>query len=128
MSNFAKVTISANTIDEGLATALQAAQAVVDKARADLIAAYKASPRGVGLAEVAKFGSFRTDKLNFSWDQHNNMVVGLEFAADPQQHVAQPYLDPKTANMLLSGKLLSDDEKRVVLKRLGLDFTDPAAA
>lgn len=128
MSNYAKVTVSAKTIDEGLATALEAAQAVVDKARADLIAAYKASPRGIGLAEVAKLGSYRSDKLKFSWDQYNNMVVSLEFAADPQQHVAQPYLDPKTANMLLSGKLLNDDEKRVVLKRLGLDFSAPAAS
>lgn len=128
MPNFAKVTISPKTIDAGLASALEAAQAVVDKAHADLIAAYKASPRGVGLAEVAKLGSYRGDKLNFSWDQYNNMIVSLEFVADDQPSLAQPYLDPKTANMLLSGKLLSDDEKRVVLKRLGLDFTAPAAS
>lgn len=128
MSNYAKVTVSPKAIDEGLATAIEAAQAVVDKARADLIAAYKASPRGVGLAEVAKLGSYRSDKLNFSWDQYNNMIVSLEFAADPQPSLAQPYLDPKTANMLLSGKLLTDEEKRVVLKRLGLDFTAQPAA
>lgn len=127
MSNYAKVSISPKTIDEGLAAALEAAQSVVDKARADLIATYKASPRGIGLAEVAKLGSYRSDKLNFVWDQYNNMVVSLEFSADPQPSL-QAYLDPKTANMLLSGKLLNNDEKRVVLKRLGLDFSAPAAA
>lgn len=128
MPNYAKITVAPKTVDEGLAEALTAAQTVVDKARADLIAAYKASPRGVGLTEVAKMGSYRSDRLIFNWDRHNNMIVSLEFEADPEQRVAQPYLDPKTANLLLTGKLLNEAEKRALLAHLGLDvILTPAA-
>lgn len=128
MPNYAKVNVNPKTIDEGLAAALEAAQAVVDKARADLVAAFKASPRGVGLDTVAQLGAYRNDRLNISWAPNNIMVVSLQFEAAPNLTPTQPYIDPKTANLLLSGKLLSEDEKRALLKRLGLDFSAQTAA
>jgi hypothetical protein len=44
------------------------------------------------------------------------------------EHKPDPYagmLDPKTLNMLLSGKLLTDAEKRQLLARHGVTFDDP---
>ena len=56
----------------------------------------------------------------YSVDIHYNMKIEGKFV-EQKQGVKQIHIDPRTANLLISGKFLNDDEKRKLLAAMGLD-------
>lgn len=117
------------TVDKDLAKAVADARNVLASAEKAMIEAYRKSPRYQAMLDLTGYGSGGYSKATMypvilGSQIICKVMVDLESAPTRQQR----YLDPKTANLLLSGKLLSDGEKRQLLKDMGVDFTKPEAS
>ena len=105
----------------------------ISNLREDVIKHFKKTEEGVALKQIASEGQIVFDEKNdcIRLNYRNDQYVGrtIKFEAPPKKPFVPrlPSLDSKTANILLSGKLLSDEEKRQFLKtQFGLDFVDSA--
>lgn len=117
------------TVDKDLAKAVSDARNALASAEKAVIEAYRQSPRYQAMLDLTGYGSSGYGKAPmYPAIQGSQIVckvmVDLESAPTRQQL----YLDPKTANLLLSGKLLSDGEKRQLLKDMGVGFPNVEAA
>lgn len=118
--------VPVSQIDADAAKELKAARDVVQKIEARLIELYSATPRFAAMKDLQGNGG-----SNYGKGKVYPRVVGTELVVNLiVDHPAKPtsglYFtgDPKTANLLLTGKLLTDAEKRKLLKRMGLDFDE----
>lgn len=116
-------------VDKDLAKAVSDARNALAAAEKAMIEAYRKSPRYQAMLDLTGHGNSGYGKAPMYPAIAGSQIickvtVDLE-SAPPRQ---QLYLDPKTANLLLSGKLLSDDEKRWLLKDMGVDFPDTEGA
>lgn len=122
MESFVKFTVNPKSVDERLAKDMTEAQAALNALRIKLIEAYKNSPQGLGVLSIAQSPEYG-EKLSTTWDQYGNLIVSVRIRHEENPVKTASYIDPKTTNLLLSGKLLSDDEKRHLIARLGFDLT-----
>ena len=97
------------------------AKDAADKKRQEFVLAYRQTAEYAALRRLVGYnchpditeegiripGTLMPHQGGIHWDYNQSHVYGL---------------DPKTLNMLLSGKLLSDTEKRELLKRHGVTF------
>jgi hypothetical protein len=121
--------IEAVLIDKDLAAAAQQARAALAAAEKALIDAYVKSDRYKALHDLAGFGSSAFGKSPvFPRIEGTRIVCRVMVDLPDETTGPQLYLDPKTANLLLGGKLLTDAEKRTLLKRMGVDFANEAEA
>lgn len=121
--------VEAVEIDRDLASAVDKARKELAAAEKALIDAYVKSDRYKALCDISGYGSSTFGKAHIHPVLQGSRIVCRVMVDLPdEKNGPQLYLDPKTANLLLSGKLLSDAEKRKLLKRMGVDFSDEAEA
>lgn len=121
--------VPVSQIDADVARELKAARDAVQKVETRLIELYSATPRFAAMKDLRGIGGGSYGK-----GEVYPRIVGAELVCNlivdhPVKPASGPYfsVDPKTANLLLTGKLLNDVEKRKLLKRMGLEFDDEAA-
>lgn len=120
--------VEAVEIDKDLAKAAGEARNALAAAEKALIDAYVKSDRYKAMRDLAGYGSSAFGKASVMPRIEGTRVVCRVMVDLPDEKTGpQLYLDPKTANLLLSGKLLTDAEKRKLLKRLGVDFDEIAS-
>lgn len=121
--------VEAAEVDRDLANAVDAARQALAKAEKALIDVYVKSDRYKAMRDLVGYGSSAYGKAPVQPILQGSRIVCRVMVDLPDETTGpQLYLDPKTANLLLGGKLLSDVEKRKLLKRLGVDFADEAEA
>lgn len=121
--------IEAVEIDRDLAASVDLARNALRAAEKALIDAYVKSDRYKAMRDIAGYGSSAYGKATVQPMLQGSRIVCRVMVDLPDETTGpQLYLDPKTANLLLSGKLLSDAEKRKLLKRMGVDFAGEAEA
>lgn len=117
--------VEAVEIDRDLAAAVDLARLALRKAEKALIDAYMKSDRYKAMCDLAGYGSSAYGKTHVQPILQGSRIVCRVMVDLPDETTGpQLYIDPKTANLLLTGKLLSDGEKRTLLSRLGVDFID----
>lgn len=121
--------IEAVEIDKDLAKVVADARQALDAAEKALIAAYVKSDRYKALRDMSGFGSGYNKSTFYPAVSGTRIVCRVLIDLPDEKTGPQIFIDPKTANLLLTGKLLNDAEKRKLLKRIGVDFADePEAA
>jgi len=121
--------VEAATVDKDLAKAVEDARRALGEAEKALLDAYRKSPRYQAMLDLVGYGSSAYGKAPlYPVIQGSRIICKVMVDLDHEPTRPQLYLDPKTANLLLSGKLLSDEEKRLLLKDMGVDLPKPEAA
>lgn len=116
--------ISIDDFDAGLSKRLADARKAVSAIEAEIIQAYKGSARAKAAYDLSGFGNYGSKYSPITRIQAGNIVTSINMDID-DDNVASPrptlYLAEKTVNMLLSGKLLNDEQKKALLKQIGFD-------
>lgn len=115
--------VEMSSVDKDLAKAVSDARNALDAAEKAMIEAYQKSSRYQAMLDLTGYGSSGYSKAPMYPAILGSQIickVMVDLASEPTRQ--NLYIDPKTANLLLSGKLLSDDEKRQLLKSMGVDF------
>lgn len=104
---------------------VEARKAVAD-IEADILKAYAKSDRAKAAYDLAGFGDVTHTKYNpITRIETSRISTSVNMDIDDGKATASPrptlFLAEKTVNMLLSGKLLNDDQKKALLKQVGLD-------
>lgn len=116
--SYVKLSVSVKSFAPALFERMKAAEATLAEVRKEIVEAYLATDDGKGVSAIAKPHKYGGEKLTFIWDANGSMAVSLEVTDDGTfaNGTRQPlYLGEKTINMLLSGKLLDEAEKRKLL-------------
>lgn len=119
-----KFTVGHDKHDPDKLKLLKKAEEELAKIRADIAKDWRESPEGKLAEQMAAGHGF--SKVNVSWTSNGLMEVKLElqrdYDAEFRGRPSAPSLGEKTVNLLLTGKLLNDGQKKALLKRLGVDF------
>lgn len=103
---------------------VEARKAVAD-IEADIIKAYAKSERAKAAYDLAGFGDYGTKYNPITRIDASRISTSVNVDIDDGKATASPrptlYLAEKTVNMLLSGKLLNDEQKKALLKQVGFD-------
>lgn len=104
---------------------LKAARSAVDAIEKDIVKAYEKSDRLKAVLDLTGFNDF-AQKANIATRIETTRIVS-QTLVDLADEKAKTYTPPlnlgeKTINALLSGKLLTDDQKKALLKRIGVDL------
>lgn len=110
---------------------LDAARKEVAKIQTEILDAYQKSDRAKAAYDLAGFGNYGS-KYNPNHRIETSRIVttinvdlGDESVSKPVRHLN---LGEKTLNALLNGKLLNDDQKKALLKQVGVDLDELSAA
>lgn len=120
--------VEAQTVDKDLAKAMADARAALAAAEKAMIEAYQKTPRYQAMRDLVGYGSSTYGKSPLYPAIQGSRIVCRVMVDLAEPSSSQLYLDPKTANLLLSGKLLTDEEKRSMLKRMGVDIAKAGTA
>lgn len=125
---YVKFAVSYQELDEALVSRLKAAEAELIKVREEAQQQFLQSPKGLGTLAI-DCQEYRRTSIQFNWPELTATIptngFGLTVKVQEDFTVNRSPTLPigeKTLNMLLSGKLLSEDEKKALLKRLGVDL------
>lgn len=105
---------------------LQEAQKQIDGIKKEIIESFQKSDRAKAAYDLSGFGSYgskyhpvhRIDGSKIV----TNITVDIDETSGAKASGPQLYLGEKTINALLSGKLLNDDQKKALLKQIGVDL------
>ncbi|TDR27767.1 hypothetical protein [Aquamicrobium defluvii] len=124
-----KYQVEMAAVDKDLAKAVNDARNALASAEKAMIEAYTKSPRYQAMLDLAGYGGGGYGKVpTYPVIQGPRIVCKVMLDLEQEPTRPQLYLDPKTANLLLSGKLLSDDEKRHLLKDMGVELPKSESA
>lgn len=124
-----KYQVEMAAVDNDLAKAVNDARSALASAEKAMIEAYMKSPRYQAMLDLAGYGSSGYGKsTTYPFIQGSRIICNVMVDLEQEVTRQQLYLDPKTANILLSGKLLSDDEKRQLLKDMGVELPKSESA
>lgn len=121
---YVKFTVKDKSLSPEKREALDAAFKALQLIRGEVVAEWRASPEGIACTAMSfsKMGS----SVNANWSTMNTLDVTVEVREDYEAKKVglSPALSigEKTINALLTGKLLSDSEKKSLLKRIGVDL------
>ncbi|MEI3803131.1 hypothetical protein V6R85_01295 [Agrobacterium sp. CCNWLW32] len=125
---YVKVAVSYADLNEALVSRLKAAEAELIKVREEAQQEFLKSPKGVGTLAI-DCQEYRKSSIQFNWPELTSTIpthgfgltvkVQEDFKSNRSQSLQ---IGEKTVNMLLSGKLLSEGEKKALLKRIGVDL------
>ncbi|MGR9413127.1 hypothetical protein [Rhizobium leguminosarum] len=95
--------------------------------RSEIEADWRSSNEGIGASAMVSAG-FNYGKPTLNWSIDNGLTANLEVSQDHDNSrmIAHTGLNigEKTINALLTGKLLTDEQKKALVKRLGVDLDD----
>jgi len=103
---------------------LKAAREEVAKIEKQITDAYLKSDRFTAARDLAGVSDYGTKNTPIIGIQHNKIVTTIYADLADEVTVANRptlYLGEKTINMLLSGKLLDEAQKKALLKQIGFD-------
>lgn len=120
-----KYQVEMAAVDKDLAKAVNDARNALASAEKAMIEAYTKSPRYQAMLDLTGYGDSGYGKVPIYPDIQGSRIVCRVMVDVEQVSRQQLYLDPKTTNLLLSGKLLTDDEKRQLLKDMGVELPKP---
>lgn len=104
---------------------LQEAREAVRKIEAEIKSAYEKSDRLTAVRDLAGYGDYGTKFMTNSRIDGGQIVTRTTIDLPEEETVARAQslnLGEKTINALLNGKLLDDDQKKSLLKRIGVDL------
>ena len=136
---YVKFAVPHSKMDADLVSRIKSAEAALIALREEAQKAYLASDEGRGvLAMDAK--EYGRSSISFKWPDltpgiptHGfGVTLSVQEDYDAKRLVMQPSvpIGEKTLNALLTGKLLTEGQKKALLKRIGVDLDDldtPAA-
>jgi hypothetical protein len=118
-------TIAVESFDQSLAAKLSKARAEVASIEREICNAFGKSDRFRALQDIAGNHDMGGKRMVVP-----PIIVGMHIKAQTVVDVAEKAPAPpayfniteKTANLLLSGKLLTNDQKKALIKRMGFDL------
>lgn len=118
--------ISISDFDSAAWKRLQAARKEVSNIEAEIMKAYNDSPRMKAALDLAGFSDYGSKLTPVSRIETSRIVTNVTVdTVEPKGTVTrQLYLGEKTINALLNGKLLTDDQKKALLKQVGVDLDE----
>ena len=126
-----KFEIEINSFDAVEFKRLKEAREQVKKIEDGIRDAYLKSDRFQAVMDLAGYGDYGTKYNPITCINGTRIVTNVQVDLEGEKpKPLQPYIPEKTVNMLLSGKLLNDDQKKALLKRIGFDLDElntPAA-
>lgn len=129
---YVKFAVSYKELDDDLVARLKAAEAELVKVRGEAQQVFLKSAKGLGVTAMASV-KYNQPAVTFKWPEISSTVpthgfsVSLEVTEDYEaknRFAVAPAIGEKTMNLLLSGKLLTDAEKKALIKRCGVDLDD----
>lgn len=125
-------TVSIHDFDKDAFGQLKAARDEVRKIEKQIVDAYLKSDRFKAACDLAGVSDYGTKNSPIT-DINKSMIVTTiyaDIADDAASAISRPtlYLGEKTVNMLLSGKLLDEAQKKALLKQIGFDPDNLIAA
>lgn len=116
--------ISVNDFDKGLGDELKKANAAVSVAENNILEAFAKSDRFKALRDIAGVGSMGSKNSFYPRIYAGQIQADIVVDVAGAEGTATPYFNipEKTANLLLTGKLLTDDQKKALIKRMGFDL------
>lgn len=120
--------VNIDKFDKDLAKAYRDARDVYSKAAQALTAAFDKSERRQAIKDISATGDMGQKLTSYTRIENNDIVATTFVEVSDELSKSQQFLSigEKTVNALLTGKLLSDDEKKSLLKRLGVEFSEQA--
>lgn len=127
---YVKFAVSYKELDDDLVARLKAAEAELVKVREEAQQVFFKSAKGLGVVAMASV-KYNQPAVTFKWPDLSSTVpthgfsVSLEVTEDYEmknRFAVAPAIGEKTMNLLLGGKLLTESEKKALLKRVGVDF------
>ncbi|RVK56941.1 hypothetical protein CN162_12815 [Sinorhizobium meliloti] len=121
---YVKFDIPYSKMDADKVERLKAAFSALKQIRDEIEADWRASPEGLGAQAMHQVG-YGSSKISLSWGDANGLKATVKVSEDfEQKRSLSPSLNigEKTINALLTGKLLTDEEKKALLKRMGVDL------
>lgn len=117
--------IDIQDFDADASKRLKAARDEVAKIEAEITKAYLASDRFRSIRDLSGYGDYGTKYSPITRIENYRVVtsVNVDLVDDKPTAATRPtlYLGEKTVNALLSGKLLTDIQKKSLLKQIGFD-------
>lgn len=104
---------------------LQEARDAVRKIESEIKAAYEKSDRLKAVRDLAGYGDYGTKFMTNTLIDGGQIATRTVIDLPEEETVARVQslnIGEKTINALLSGKLLDDDQKKALLKRIGVDL------
>lgn len=116
--------ISVYDFDKDLGEELKRANAAVTVVEQKILAAFAKSDRLKALKDIAGAGSSYTKNSVYPRIYGGQIQADVVVDVAGTDGAATPYFNipAKTANLLLTGKLLTDDQKKALIKRMGFDL------
>ncbi|WP_320196256.1 hypothetical protein RMR10_004480 [Agrobacterium rosae] len=106
---------------------LEAARKEVAKIQTEILEAYQKSDRAKAAYDLAGFGIYGTKYNPVHRIEHGRILtnitvdLGDDERSNPVKHLN---LGEKTINALLNGRLLTDRQKKALLKQVGVDLDE----
>lgn len=120
-----KFEIEISSFDQDAYNRLKEAREQVKKIEDGIRDAYLKSDRFKAVTDLAGYGDYGTKYNPVTSISGTRIVTNVQVDLEGEKpKPLQPYIPEKTVNMLLSGKLLNDGQKRALLKRIGVDLDD----
>lgn len=116
--------IHAAEIDKELSAELRAAYERVTQIQEALLAKFRESGRYQAAKDIAGRTIYGKKEIFPRWEGHD-LILPIEVQLD-QPPPAYVSVDSKTINVLLSGKILTNAEKRSLLKAMNVPLDDKA--
>lgn len=116
--------ISVYDFDNDLGDELKKANAAVTVVEQKILAAFVKSDRLKALKDIAGIGSMGSKNSFYPRIYAGQIQADIVVDVAGSEGTTAPYFNipEKTANLLLTGKLLTDDQKKALVKRMGFDL------
>lgn len=116
--------ISVYDFDNDLGEELKRANAAVTVIEQKILTAFAKSDRLKALKDIAGAGSANIKNSVYPRIYGGQIQADVVVDVAGSKDHATPYFNipEKTANLLLTGKLLTDDQKKALVKRMGLEL------
>lgn len=125
MSKRIEFTVNIAEFDKDAFGQLKAARDEVAKIEKQITDAYLKSDRFKAVCDLAGISDYGTKNSPITGIDKGRIVTAVyaDIADDAASTTTRPtlYLGEKTVNMLLSGKLLDEAQKKALLKQIGFD-------
>lgn len=123
----AQFKISISDFDKAAWVRLKEARDLVSKIEKEISDAFQKSERFQAVRDLSGYGDHANKFSSFCRIEDSLIVSStvVDLADEPAGTYVPPLnIGEKTLNALLTGKLLDDDQKKILLKRIGVDLED----
>lgn len=129
MNKTFEFTVAVSAFDADAWSRLQAARETVSKIEKEIVDAFAKSERFKAARDLAGINDYghKTSPAVHLKGHKIVTTVGIDMVEAATSSRPTLYLAEKTVNMLLSGKLLNEAQKKALLKQIGFDMDNLTA-